>query len=105
VIPREQQADLFEIARLLDEAYDHYFANSDGHCKSYEGRISVRSNTYFEREAGALLQIVGVDIASYVLGPNRGHSFDSTKEALKAVRKWHAAEMANEHRDPWADQP
>jgi len=46
------------------------------------------------------LKILGVEIYSYVLGPNRSHDFDSVDDALDTVRKWHADEMAYEFDSP-----
>lgn len=85
-----------EIRRLLREAYEHYFATSDGHCKSCEGAISLHFPNYFEAKNGETQP--RVEIYSYVLGPNRNHSFNSLAEALVAVREWHAAEMQAEER-------
>ena len=89
------QENLREIHRLLDEAYRHYFENSDGHCKSSEGHISVEYGNYWSRQGLTdPLEISGVEIYSYVLGPSRGHRFNTTAEALEAVRGWHEDEMA-----------
>ena len=101
--------DLQEIHRLLDEAYRHYFAHGDGHCKSSEGYISVDFGNYWDRvdrvEKGlAPLAIHSVEVYSYVLGPHRSHYFDSVAEALATVRKWHHAEMTHDYSDDeWAD--
>lgn len=80
-----------EIHRLLKEAYDHYFALSDGYCKSAEGTVWVEWPTYFAMRGGETTPTIGV--YSYVLGPSRRHEFDSIDEALTEVRKWHAIEM------------
>lgn len=84
--------DVAEIRRLLQEAYDHYFANSDGYCKSAEGSISLHLGNYWENADGRAE--VGVTVYSYVLGPERIHDFRTTAEALAAVRVWHQEEMA-----------
>jgi hypothetical protein len=88
-----QCQQLAEIQALLDEAYQHYFDNSDGYCKSSEGYVEVRFNNYFDRRDGQPLKITGVGVYSYVLGPSRMHDFDSVEAALTAVRQWHAKEM------------
>lgn len=89
--------DIAEIHRLLREAYDHYFANSDGYCKSSEGYVELRWPNYFEMRDGETEPSCGV--YSYVLGPSRMHDFDNTAEALAAVRKWHREEMAHDYRE------
>lgn len=83
---------LEDIQYLLDEAYDHYFENSDGHCKMDEGYIELRYPSYFDRQKGGELR-VKIGVYSYVLGPSRMHWFDTIPEALDAVKDWHAAEM------------
>lgn len=91
-------ADLSELQRLLDEAYDHYFEHSDGHCKSSEGYIGLHFNNYFERKHdGEPFHPKGVEVYSYVLGPHRTHYFDSVQGALEAVRGWHEDEMEHDY--------
>lgn len=93
---------LAEIIRLLDEAYDDYFARSDGYCKSSEGHVSIDFGTYFDRAEGKPpLLVGGVDVYSYVLGPSRGHYFKTLDEALEAVREWHADELAMDFQESW----
>lgn len=96
LINDQELADLAEIRRLLDEAYEHYFANGDGHCKSSEGFIELGTNTAHDRRAGDPFQINSVGVYSYVLGPSRMHYFQSVAEALATVRQWHADEMARD---------
>lgn len=86
-----------EIHRLLKEAYDHYFAHSDGYCKSGEGSVWVEWPTYFAMREGATEPTVGV--YSYVLGPSRVHEFRNIDDALEAVREWHAAEMVRTYEE------
>lgn len=93
MITEQEVKDLAEIRRLLDEAYDHYFANSDGHCKSSEGFISLNYPNYFDRKHGDAFGVKSVEIYSYVFGPNRNHFFKSTAEALETVKVWHKREM------------
>lgn len=89
-----------EIRRLLKEAYDHYFATSDGYCKGSEGYVGVHYPDYFDERGGAdAMRPNGVDVYSYVLGPSRMHSFKSMAEALSAVREWHADSMATDYSD------
>lgn len=88
---------LTEIQRLLAEAYEHYFANSDGYCKSSEGAITISLPAYFWREGED--REPAVEVWSYVLGPSRSHWFDTIDAALETVREWHAAEMAATYED------
>lgn len=90
----KEHADVSEIVALLDEAYKHYFDNSDGHCKASEGWVGISFDygTYFERKPS-----MSVEVYSYVLGPSRSHHFSTIAEALSAVRQWHKAEMAYDH--------
>lgn len=99
MITEQEIKDLAEIRRLLDEAYDHYFANSDGCYKSSEGYIGIEFNNYFERREGEALGIKSIEIYSYVFGPNRSHFFDSTAEALETVKQWHDKEMQMDYED------
>jgi len=87
-------ADLVEIQRLLDEAYAHYFENSDGYSKSSEGWVEVGFGNYWERQKR---NAPTCDVYSYVFGPNRMHYFDTIRDALIAVRGWHAAEMVHDY--------
>lgn len=90
---------LEEIQRLLAEAYEHYFANSDGHCKSSEGAIEIGLPPFYWREKPAQPSL---SIYSYVLGPSRTHYFATIDEALAAVRGWHEREMAHDYSmDGW----
>lgn len=91
----DQAADLSEIVCLLDEAYRHYFDNSDGHCKSSEGAIDLHFGTFFDRNNGE--DKIGCSIYSYVLGPHRNHSFESIESALAEVKKWHKAETEHDY--------
>ena len=93
-------ADLAEIRRLLAEAYEHYFTNSDGHCKSSEGAISIHYPPFFWRD-DETSEPPGIEIYSYVLGPHRSHHFRTSAEALAAVREWHASEMAHDYESEW----
>jgi hypothetical protein len=88
LLSEQEQADLAEMVRLMDEAYTHYFAVSDGHCKSSEGYFALTFDNFFDRRAGKP-RSVGVEVYSYVLGPHRTHHFDSPAAALAEVREWH----------------
>ena len=93
----EQMEKYIEIRRLLREAYDDYFARTDGHYKSSEGYIEVRYPTYFrERDGADPLVACGLGIYSYCLGPHRMHDFEDFDEALAEVRKWHKERLAEE---------
>lgn len=101
IISPRDAANLIVIAQTLDKAYDHYFANSDGHCKSAEGNISIDFNNYFERrrDGERVLKIKSVNIYSYVFGPYRESSFDTTIDALIAVSDWYKEEMEHDYSD------
>lgn len=99
MITEQEYRDLYEIRRLLDEAYDHYFANSDGYCKSSEGYIGLSFNNYFDRRDGKVIGIELVEIYSYVFGPSRSHYFKSTAEALETVKVWHKREMSETYEE------
>lgn len=97
MITEQEARDLAEIRRLLDEAYDHYFKYSDGYCKSSEGYIALEFNHYFDRRDGQSFGVKGVEIYSYVFGPNRNHHFKSVADALSGVRLWHDREMREDY--------
>ncbi len=90
---------LTEIRRLLVEAYDDYFKRSDGYCKSSEGYIEVRYPNYFDREHYPDGAASGINVYSYVLGPNRMHYFDTFEAALEAVGGWHAEQLSSDMDD------
>ena len=104
------QHDAFvEIRRLLAEAYADYFARcNDGH-KSSEGAIQLHYPSIFDDLPP--LEVSGISIYSYVLGPSRMHDWfrgkglssyackwvgdaDPIQGALEDVRGWHAQQMA-----------
>ena len=87
---------LLEIRKLLKKAYDHYFDNSDGHCKSQEGHISIEFGNYWE-DNKCELKITSVNIYSYVFGSSRSHYYDTIDEALEVVRQWHKEEMTTDY--------
>lgn len=88
------QQNLAEIRRLLSEAYEHYFAGSDGHCKSLEGQISIDYPEFFWRlDAGDPAASPRISIYSYVFARGRREHFENSQEALDTVREWHAEEM------------
>lgn len=93
-------AELREIQDLLAEAYRHYMQHGDGGWKSSEGAISLHFPEFFWEEGwygeeDTLPKRPGISIYSYILGPNRNHTFDTTTEALTEVRNWHAREMSS----------
>lgn len=106
ILTEQELADLSEIQRLIDEAYEHYFRLSDGYSKMSEGAIEVHFGNYFDRSGTgwgmeAPERHRAVNIYSYVLGPSRMHHFPSIAEALETVKKWHADEMTNDHKEDW----
>lgn len=83
---------LIQIRKLLKEAYDHYFENTDGHCKSEEGHISVEFGNYWE-DSSCQMKITYINIYSYVFGNSRVlHCYYSIDEALEVVKGWHKNE-------------
>ena len=94
-------ADLKEIQQLLDEACDNYFAKPDNYSKPMEGHVSVAFSTYFDRREDDrpkdASNVVEVMVYSYALGPSSIHGFESTRDALDAVRAWHKEEMEFDH--------
>jgi len=99
-------ADLMEIQRLHDEAFTHYLANGDGGHKSSEGYVSVNFGNFFDRDDDRGTYKPGVEVYSYVFGPNRNHYFDTIKAGLAAVRGWHKSEMERDYeaeRRMWDD--
>jgi hypothetical protein len=98
---KEDYEKIEEIQRLLDEAYDHYF-KYESHAKSYEGRVAVHFNNYWDRrENESGLEIDSIEIASYVFcRRGRNEFFDTIDEALDNVRGWHRDEMAYDYNAP-----
>lgn len=90
---------LLEIRKLLKEAYDHYFENTDGYCKSQEGHISVEFGNYWE-DSKCEMKTTSINIYSCVFGSSRMHCYYSIDEALDVVRRWHKEEMETD----WAEQ-
>ena len=104
----QQIHDLRAINRLLREAYDHYFAGSDGYAKSSEGYVSVSFGNYWDRAADWVPgDKVEVLICSYVFGENRNNHFTSTAGALAAVKEWHTQEMGTTYdaSGDWVTRP
>lgn len=98
LIDDQTSRELAEIAGLLEEAYEHYFEFSDGYCKSSEGWIQIDIPAYFwRRDEGEAVERPSVGVYSYALGPHRFHSFESSTEALEAVKVWHEREMATDY--------
>jgi hypothetical protein len=65
----------------------------NGHCKGYEGAISVHFPSYLDVEDGDCNE-VQVDLHCYVLGPSRHYSWrgptlaKALDAAAKDVRRW-----------------
>lgn len=89
---------LLEIRKLLKTAYDHYFDNSDGHCKSQEGHISVEFGNYWE-DKKCEMKVTSISIYSYVFGNSRSHCYDTVDEALEVVKRWHKEEMNTDYEE------
>lgn len=100
LLTHDDLTKLGELTRLLDEAYTHYFETSDGYAKLGEGTLTIRFGSFEDRTGGA--PRAGIDIFSSVFGTGRQHRFTTIEEALVEVSRWHAAEMADTHPDPFA---
>lgn len=83
----------------------------DGHCKAYEGAITVRYPSYFANQGRGILYApqneYEVELACYVLGPNRGEKWrgktlaEALEKATADVTRW-IAEMERDHAaDRW----
>lgn len=92
-----------EIARLHDEAFEHY-QKYDSHAKSSDGAISIEIGfgTVWDRRREKIQPSLGVSIYSYVVAaatpsyPNfgqRSHYFETVDEALTVMQEWHAKAM------------
>lgn len=92
LLTSEELDMLTEIDFLLDEANAHALAD-DGHCKSSEGYLEVNFGNHWDRRPEDERRKPGVSIFAYLLGPTRGHSFDTIEQALDTVRVWHYNEM------------
>lgn len=93
------------LQQKLKEGYDHYFATTDGYCKSAEGLIQVTFAfpNYFELRDDETLEkgksdFCQIEVYSYCLGPNRMHEFTG-----KTFEE--AYEKAKEAVDSWVDEP
>lgn len=88
---------LTKIQALLDTAYQHYAAHTNGACKSLEGQVTLTLGTTFDHLDGAP-DIQEVKVYSYLFGEGeRHHFFGTLDEALAVVQKWHDKEMATEY--------
>jgi len=110
VIKLDQQTidEVTEIRKLLAEAYTKALFY-DGYAKSSEGAVSIFMHPWFWEQSygfddddshtatGELRPRVSV--YSYVFSEDgeRCHEYPSSTEALEAVRRWHAEEMAREY--------
>lgn len=88
----DERSDLAEIFRLFDDVCQHHFEHSDGYDKSSEGYVEISFGDHFSRGGGPLT-LRRITIHSSVFGLWRCNGFDSTAEALTAVRQWHTREM------------
>lgn len=97
------RAELFEaIAKCLEE---------DGHCKSYEGALSIECPNFFEERAacdefGWLREDAwGIELHCYLIGPNRhyrwsGASFEDVLVKAEAdIRAWIKGDYRLRHDD------
>lgn len=91
--------DFAEIRRLLEEMYVRWEKEAeDHHCKSSEAAVSLHFPPFFWREDDRGIE-PAVEVYSYVFGPHRSHCFGNSGDALKAVRGWHKAAMADDYYD------
>lgn len=102
-LPPDIQEKADEFIRLFDEMYHHYFEHSDGHCKSYEGGVSLswRFGSYFDRSASPPDHADGnvLAVTSYLFAPEGRHHEGSIEEMLEWVRAAHAEEMARSYEE------
>lgn len=69
---------LLDLRARLFRDIDTYFAESDGHCKAYEGafRIIEHLPDYFEYSRGDT-PTFSVELDLYVIGPHRHYNWDA----------------------------
>lgn len=89
----QAMANIAEIIRLHDEAYDHCVTIHGIGSKGDDGRVQLDFGPVHDRRADGGVSDLSVNVYSYVLGPSRWHYFNSSAEALKAMREWHDLEM------------
>lgn len=93
--------DLIERGKAhLDAAYDHYFAHSDGYCKSSEGSVTVSFGTYFERRGGQ--EDMLIEVYSYVFSTGRREVFKSAAEFEMWAEEIKQEELSREY-DEYGD--
>jgi hypothetical protein len=104
MITEETISKISEIARLHDEAFNHY-QKYDGHAKSSDGAISlvISFGNVWERNADKQVEpkiglemysyVVARDIPAYETYGSRTHWFDSVDQALEVVKEWHSIAM------------
>lgn len=106
MLTKEQQTDVAEILRLLDEALKDYLQRHNYGHKSSENAVSLHFGNFWDRDGwdnpGTPGEI-GVEVYSYALGPIRSHYFKSISEALAEVRRWHKGqtESADDRDGGW----
>ena len=97
-------ANLIEIQKLHDEAFQHFLDNGDGGHKSSEGYVEVNFGNFFDRASDRGKPVAGVGIYSYIFGPNRMHYFTTIADGLRTMKEWHKAEMEHDYvaeREMW----
>ncbi len=100
------KADPLEALRALVFAGIKRALEIDGCCKAYEGAITVRYPSYFANQGRGILyapqDCYEVELACYVLGPNRGEKWqgatlaEALEKATADVTRW-IAEMEAQH--------
>lgn len=68
--------DMERFARIRERVFDgiRQALEEDGHCKSYEGGMSIGFPNYFERERPEY----AIHLSCYVLGPSRGYDWSGS---------------------------
>lgn len=87
----EFQSKFATLQQLLAKAYEHNLAR-DGHCKSFEGAISLHFPEYYWSFNSD--KRIGVEIFTYCFGSTC--RFDNVDDALDQVREWHRGEMTKQ---------
>ena len=73
----EARQRLLDLRARLFRDIDIYFAETDGHCKSYEGTFRIIENLpdYFEQYQGKKASY-SITLDLYVIGPHRHYQWD-----------------------------
>jgi len=93
---------LQEFIVYVHDAVHTVLIAGDGHCKSYEGSVSVHFPSFFEMTDPNHQPPVTLKLACYVLGPSRSYYWESTnvagciEQARTDIEGWLAEEAEDE---------